>query len=291
MIATRTPSPPLSSGCDVRNDSSSLRAAHPVELTRRVCGPTAAKTSLDRVMHLGGERHPVRHAQLGEHVPEVGVHGVRRDVQAPGHGAVGQSLGHEQRHRPLGRGEALPAGRRPVPRPAPARTDAEGPQLRPDPARPRVGARSLVALQCLGQQRRGLVASARPGPAASPRPRRRRCARRAAAPRGRPRPPRSSVRRRRRPVPGIAAPRCAPSAPPAPARLLPRRCWPPRPRRHDGRAPGPGAPGRGRGSGGSSGRPVAASNRQHRSNTSYAPCWSPSASFSPATANATTPAL
>jgi hypothetical protein len=108
-------------------------------------------------MYHGGERNPVRYAQLGEHVPEVGVHGVRRDVQPPGHGTVRQSPGHQQRHRPLGRGEALPAARRPVPGPARARTDAQGPQLRPDPACPGIGARLLVAFQCLSQQRRWLV--------------------------------------------------------------------------------------------------------------------------------------
>jgi hypothetical protein len=36
-------------------------------------------------MHYRGERNPVRYAKLGENVPEVGVHGVRRDVQPPGH--------------------------------------------------------------------------------------------------------------------------------------------------------------------------------------------------------------
>jgi hypothetical protein len=46
----------------------------------RFCEPRAAKTSLDRVMYDGRERDPVRHAQLDEHVPEVSVDGVRRDV-------------------------------------------------------------------------------------------------------------------------------------------------------------------------------------------------------------------
>ena len=94
-------------------------------------------------MDHGGERDPVRYAQLGEHVPEVGVHGVRRDVQPPGHGAVRQSLGHQQGHCPLGSGEALPAARRPVPGSARGRTQAEGPQLRPDPACPGIGAGHL----------------------------------------------------------------------------------------------------------------------------------------------------
>jgi len=33
-------------------------------------------------MYHGCKRHPVRHAQLGEHAPEVGVHGMQRDVLA-----------------------------------------------------------------------------------------------------------------------------------------------------------------------------------------------------------------
>ena len=44
-------------------------------------------------MDHGGERDPVRYAQLGEHVPQVGVHGVRRDLQPPGHRTAGQSPG------------------------------------------------------------------------------------------------------------------------------------------------------------------------------------------------------
>ena len=39
----------------------------------------------------GGERDPVRHAQLGEHVPQAGCWRVRRAVQPPGHATVGQS--------------------------------------------------------------------------------------------------------------------------------------------------------------------------------------------------------
>src|SRR5262249_11725758 len=39
------------------------------------------KTSLDRVMNHGGERNLIRYAQLAEHMPQVGVHGVRREVQ------------------------------------------------------------------------------------------------------------------------------------------------------------------------------------------------------------------
>jgi len=45
-----------------------------------LCWRPAAKTSLDRVMDHGGERSLIRYDQLGEHVPQVGVHGVRRDV-------------------------------------------------------------------------------------------------------------------------------------------------------------------------------------------------------------------
>ena len=52
----------------------------------------------------------------------------RGDGQPPGHGIVGQSLGQQQRHRPLGRGQALSVGR-PVPGLARAATDAQGPQL------------------------------------------------------------------------------------------------------------------------------------------------------------------
>src|SRR5215510_698865 len=127
MIATRTLSPPSCTTC-------------------RVCGPAAAETSLDRAIHLAGKRDAVRHTQLGEHVPEVGVHGVWRDVQLPGHRTVRQSLGHEERHCPLGRSEALPAALGAVPRASPPGTDTEGPQLRTDPARPGLGARPLVAL-------------------------------------------------------------------------------------------------------------------------------------------------
>jgi hypothetical protein len=47
-------------------------------------------------MRHGSERDPVRDAQLGGHVSEAGVHGVRPDVQPPGHNTVGQSLGHQQ---------------------------------------------------------------------------------------------------------------------------------------------------------------------------------------------------
>jgi len=47
-------------------------------------------------MRHGGERDPVRDAQPGGHVSEAGVHGVRPDVQPPGHNTVGQSLGHQQ---------------------------------------------------------------------------------------------------------------------------------------------------------------------------------------------------
>src|SRR5262249_42976604 len=43
----------------------------------RLCRRPAAKTSLDRVMCHDGERNPVRYAQPGEHVPQVGVHGMR----------------------------------------------------------------------------------------------------------------------------------------------------------------------------------------------------------------------
>jgi hypothetical protein len=32
-------------------------------------------------MYHGGERNLIRYAQLAEHMPHVGVHGVRRDVQ------------------------------------------------------------------------------------------------------------------------------------------------------------------------------------------------------------------
>src|SRR5215471_5329708 len=47
----------------------------------RLCRRPAAKTSLDRVMHHNGEHDLIRYTQLGEHAPEVGVHGVWRDVQ------------------------------------------------------------------------------------------------------------------------------------------------------------------------------------------------------------------
>src|SRR5262245_33307199 len=33
-------------------------------------------------MYHGSKRHPVRRAQLGEHAPEVGVHGMQRDPGA-----------------------------------------------------------------------------------------------------------------------------------------------------------------------------------------------------------------
>ena len=39
-------------------------------------------------MYRGRELDPVRHTELGEHAPEVGVHGVRRDVHAPADGDV-----------------------------------------------------------------------------------------------------------------------------------------------------------------------------------------------------------
>src|SRR5262249_5516727 len=76
----------------------------------RLCRRPAAKTSLDRVTCHGGERDPVRYAQLGEHVPEVGVHGMR-DMYAAW-----------PRHRssvprppaatpPVRSGQALPPGR------------------------------------------------------------------------------------------------------------------------------------------------------------------------------------
>jgi hypothetical protein len=32
-------------------------------------------------MYHGGKRNLIRYAQLGEHMPQVGAHGVRRDVQ------------------------------------------------------------------------------------------------------------------------------------------------------------------------------------------------------------------
>ena len=42
-------------------------------------------------MRHGGERDPVRHAQLGEHVPQAGCWRVRRAVQPPGRATVRQS--------------------------------------------------------------------------------------------------------------------------------------------------------------------------------------------------------
>jgi hypothetical protein len=62
---------------------------------RRLCRRPAAKTSPDRLIDHGGERNPVQHAQPGEHVPPVGVHPARPDVQPPGHHTVRQSLGHQ----------------------------------------------------------------------------------------------------------------------------------------------------------------------------------------------------
>jgi hypothetical protein len=53
----------------------------PLAACHRLCWRPAVKTSLDRVMYHGGERNLIRYAQLGEHLPQVGVHGVRRDVQ------------------------------------------------------------------------------------------------------------------------------------------------------------------------------------------------------------------
>src|SRR5262245_13389038 len=78
-----------------------------------VCSRPPAETSLDRVIYDGGERHPIRDAQLGEYVAEVGVDRVRRDVEPPGHGTVRESLRDQQRHfAPCG-GQALPAAGRP----------------------------------------------------------------------------------------------------------------------------------------------------------------------------------
>ena len=122
-----------------------------------MCPRSARETSLDRAMYHGGQCNPVRNVQLGEHVPEMGIHGVRRDIQPPGHGVVRQSLGHQPRHRLLRPGQTLPAVCWTVPRSARAGTYANGTQLHPDPACPRIGACLLIALQSFCQQRRCLA--------------------------------------------------------------------------------------------------------------------------------------
>jgi hypothetical protein len=54
------------------------RRAQPTARARLCRRP---KTSLDRARYHGGQRDPVGQAELGEHVPQAGVHGVRGDVQ------------------------------------------------------------------------------------------------------------------------------------------------------------------------------------------------------------------
>ena len=155
-----------------RQSSSSWRCS------LRDCMPSnvpesAGDTSLDRVMHHGGEGDPVRYAELGEHMAQVGVDRVRRDVHPSRHGAVREALGDEQRHRSLGSGETSQpsVGRRLEPR-APGRAPMDRSSARTRAAS--IGARPLVASQRFAQQRRGVIPHP-PCASSVPRPRRRRC--------------------------------------------------------------------------------------------------------------------
>ena len=128
----------------------------PLNRSLECVGRAAAKTSLDRAIDLGSERHPCRHAQLGEHVPEGDVDGVRRDVRLPGHGTVCQSRGHRGATPPAHRGEAGPAARRPVPRSSPPKITPRARSCARHTARPGLGARVIARRHLRGvpQERR-----------------------------------------------------------------------------------------------------------------------------------------
>jgi len=68
-----------------------------------VCARPAAETSLGRAMHNGGEGYPVPNVQLGEHVPEMSVHGV---PAWSGWGASGRGV-HGRRGAGVGGGDPI----------------------------------------------------------------------------------------------------------------------------------------------------------------------------------------
>ena len=102
--------------------------------------------------HFGGEGGSIGDVELVEHVAQMGVDGVRRDVEAAGNFFVGEAFGDELGDGELRGGEALPAGGGAQSWSADTASHTEAPQFRAGPCGPGWGAHGVVVLQRFEEQ-------------------------------------------------------------------------------------------------------------------------------------------